>query len=125
MATKPQFHNTPFASSIDEARALIRQCAEPCEAGELIKQTIFRASRRLEMPVSRARDIWYGNARRIEAAEMDRLRRGAREAQLARAWAAFDFLNDRGATSTSNAAVEQLREALLAYQQDLPTDGLA
>ena len=68
MATTTQFLNTPAATSIDEARALIRQCAEPCMAGELVKESIFRASRRLEMPLSRARDIWYGDARRIDDA---------------------------------------------------------
>ena len=78
-----QSPNSPFASSIEEARALIRQCAEPRKVGELVKEAIFRASRRLEMPVSRARDIWYGDARRIDAHEMDRLRLVAEEAELA------------------------------------------
>ena len=59
--------NSAAASSIDEARVLVRRCAEPCKAGELIKEAIFRASRRLEMSLSRARDIWYGAARRIDA----------------------------------------------------------
>ena len=85
MATTTQFLNTPAASSIDEARALIRQCAEPRKVGELVKEAIFRTSRRLGMPVSRARDIWYGDAKRIDADEMDRLRRGAKEAELAQA----------------------------------------
>src|SRR6476620_173708 len=118
MATTTQVLNTPAASSIDEARALIRQCAEPCKAGELVKEAIFRASRRLEMPLSRTRDIWYGDARRIDANEMDRLRRGAEEAELARALAALEFLKDIAATSSSTAAVEQLRAALLAFQHD-------
>jgi hypothetical protein len=85
MPRTSQLPNSPFASSIEEARALIRQCAEPRKVGELVKQAIFRASRRLEMPVSRARDIWYGDARRIDAHEMDRLRRGAEEAELTQA----------------------------------------
>jgi hypothetical protein len=85
MPRTSQFPNSPFASSIEEARALIRQCAEPRKVGELVKEAIFRASRRLEMPVSRARDIWYGDARRIDAHEMDRLRRGAEEAELTQA----------------------------------------
>ena len=118
MATIMQFLNTPAASSIDEARALIRQCAEPFEAGELVKEAIFRASRRLEMPLSRARDIWYGDARRIDANEMDRLRRGAEEAELARALAALEFLKDRAVASSSDEAIKQLRAALLAFQRD-------
>ena len=118
MATTTQVLNTPAASSIDEARALIRQCAEPCKAGELVKEAIFRASRRLEMPLSRTRDIWYGNARRIDANEMDRLRCGAEEAKIARALAAFEFLKDRAVAPSSDEAIKQLRAALLAFQRD-------
>jgi DNA transposition AAA+ family ATPase len=116
MATTTQCLNTQSASSIDEARALIRQCAEPCKAGELVKEAIFRASRRLEMPLSRARDIWYGDARRIDANEMDRLRRVAEEAELARALAALEFLKERTVASPSDEAIRQLRAALLAFQ---------
>ena len=118
MAATTQFLNTPAATSIDEARALIRLCAEPCKAGELVKEAIFRASRRLEMPLSRARDIWYGDARRIDANEMDRLRRGAEEAELARALAALEFLKDRAVASSSDEAIKQLRATLLAFQRD-------
>lgn len=57
MPRTPQCPNSPFESSIDEARALIRQCAEPRKVGELVKQAIFRASRRLEMPVSLGGDL--------------------------------------------------------------------
>jgi hypothetical protein len=116
MATTTQFLNTPAATSIDEARALIRQCAEPCKAGELVKEAIFRASRRLEMPLSRARDIWYGDARRIDANEMDRIRRGAEEAKIARALAALEFVKDKAVASSSDEAIKQLRAALLAFQ---------
>ena len=116
MAITTQCLHTPSASSIDEARALIRQCAEPCKAGELVKEAIFRASRRLEMPLSRARDIWYGDARRIDANEMDRLRRGAEEAGLARALAALEFVKDKAVASSSDEAIKQLRAALLAFQ---------
>ena len=118
MATTTQFPNTPAASSIDEARALIRQCAEPGKAGELVKEAIFRASQRLEMPLSRTRDIWYGDARRIDANEMDRLRRGVEEAELARALAALEFLRDRAVASSSDEAIKQLHAALLAFQRD-------
>jgi hypothetical protein len=92
MAGTSQSTIKPFGSSIDEARALIRKCAEPRKTGELVKEAIFRASRRLAMPISRARDIWYGDARRINAYEMDRLRRGAAEAELAQALAALEYL---------------------------------
>ena len=116
MATTTQIENTPFASSIEEARALIRQCAEPCKAGELVKEAIFRASRRLEMPHSRARDIWYGAARRIDANEMDRLRRVAEESEIATALSALKFLKEKAVASFSAEAIEQLSAALLALQ---------
>src|SRR5229473_3369980 len=101
MARTSQLTNSPFASSIDEARALVRQCAEPRPAGELVKEAIFRASRRLEMPVSRTRDVWYGDARRIDAEEMDRLRRGAEKTELAQALAAIEFLKNKIVASSS------------------------
>src|SRR3982074_1881094 len=118
MASTSQLTHPPFASSIDEARALVRQCAEPRKPGELVKKAIFRASRRLEMPVSRARDIWYGDARRIDAEEMDRLRRGAEEAELAQAVAAIEFLKNKAVASSSHQAITNLRAALLAFQRD-------
>jgi hypothetical protein len=70
------------------------------------------------MPLSRTRDIWYGDARRIDANEMDRLRRGAEEAELARALAALEFLRDGAVASSSDEAIKQLRAALLAFQRD-------
>jgi len=124
MATATPFLNTPAAASIDEARALIRQCAEPCKARELVKEAIFRASRRLEMPLSRARDIWYGDARRIDANEMDRLRRGAEEAKIARAFAALEFLNDRAVASSSDEAIKQLRARCSPFSATMVEDWL-
>ena len=66
------------------------------------------------MPPSRARDIWYGDARRIDADEMDRLRRGAEEAEIARALAALEVLKVR---ASSDEAIKPLRAALLAFQR--------
>ncbi|NOJ43310.1 hypothetical protein [Bradyrhizobium australiense] len=80
------------ASAIAEAQALVRQCAEPCPAGTNIKGAIRKASKHIGMPYSRARNIWYGEARRIEAAEMDQLRRGAEIAGIAQAVAGVEIL---------------------------------
>jgi hypothetical protein len=41
MPRTSQFPNSPFASSIEEARALIQQCAEPRKVGELVKEASF------------------------------------------------------------------------------------
>jgi len=104
------------ASAIDEARALVRLCAEPRPAGDLVKVAIFRASQRLNMPVSRVKDIWYGDARRIDAEEMDQLRRAAKEAELAEAVAAIELLRSKFLASPSLAsddAIASLHAALL------------
>jgi hypothetical protein len=77
--------NSSFASSIDEAQTLVRRCAEPRPAGDQVKAAVRRASRRLGLSFNRTRDIWYGQARRIDAEEMDRLRRRAENSELAHA----------------------------------------
>lgn len=89
-------------SSVSEASELIRRIAGPREAGESIKAAIVKTARRLGFSYSRTRDIWYGNARRIDANEMDALRE--REARLDR---------DRAI-----AAVVVIRERLVSTDED-------
>jgi hypothetical protein len=113
--------NSSYASSIDEAQTLVRRCAEPRPAGDQVKAAIRRASQRLEIPFSRTRDIWYGDARRIDAEEMDRLRRGAEKAELAQAVAAIGFLRNKilaSPSSASNQVITSLHAALLACHRD-------
>jgi hypothetical protein len=110
--------NSPCASSIDEAQALVRRCAEPRPARDSVKAAIRRASQRLEIPFSRTRDIWYGDARRIDAEEMDRLRHGAEKAELAQAVAAIEFLKNRAVAPASHQVITNLHAALLAFQRD-------
>jgi hypothetical protein len=71
-----------------------------------VKAAIRRASRRLGLPYNRTKDIWYGHARRIDAEEMDRLRRRAEEAELAYAIAGIQVLRNRMLTSHSPASRE-------------------
>jgi hypothetical protein len=87
--------SSSYASSIDEAQTLVRRCAEPRPAGDQVKAAIRRASRRLGLPFTRTRDIWYGDARRIDAEEMDRLRHGAENAEFAQAVAGIQVLRNR------------------------------
>ena|ERR1700682_1189124 len=87
--------NSSYASSIDEAQNLVRRCAEPRLAGDQMKAAILRASRRLGFPFNRTKDIWYGDARRIDAAEMDRLRQVAENTELANAIAGIEALRNR------------------------------
>ena len=109
---------SPYASSIDEAQVLVRGCAEPRPAGDQVKAAVRRASQRLGIPFSRVRDIWYGDARRIDAEEMDRLRREAEKAELAQAVAAIEFLKNKAVAPASHQAIANLRAALLAFQRD-------
>ena len=113
--------NSSYASSIDEAQILVRRCAEPRPAGDQVKAAVRRASQRLEIPFSRVRDIWYGDARRINADEMDQLRREAEKAELAQAVAATEFLRNKilaSPSSASNQVITSLHAALLAFQRD-------
>src|SRR5258705_11414722 len=74
-----------YGSPIEEAQALVQRCAEPRPAGDQVKAAILRASRGLGFPFNRTKDIWYGDARRVEAEEMDRLRKVADDSEIARA----------------------------------------
>jgi len=62
-----------FAMSC-EASALVRR-VEPVQRS--VKAAIGSAARRLGWEYTRTREIWYGRARRIDAHEMDALRREA------------------------------------------------
>lgn len=64
-------------TSVSEAAFLIRQVAEPRPVGDSIKGAIRRASYRLGWPFIRAKKVWYEEAARIDAHEMDELRRFA------------------------------------------------
>ena len=105
--------NSPYASSIDEAQTLVRRCAEPRPAADQVKAAIRRASRRLDIPFSRTRDLWYGDARRIDAEEMDRLRQVAENAELALAVAGIGVLRNRMLESSLPAS-RQVFAALTA-----------
>lgn len=78
-----------------EAGDLVRRVAEPRPIGDSVKQAIARAARRLRWSITRTKAIWYAEARRIDASEMDQLRALAREqaaryASLAHALQAVD-----------------------------------
>ena len=115
-----------YASSIEEAQALIRQCAEPRPAGDQVKAAVRRASRRLDLPFSRTRDIWYGDARRIDAREMDRLRQAASRTEFTNAIASIETLRNRMLASRSDAArqvVAGLNTALCALGRKVDESG--
>jgi hypothetical protein len=128
MVETSKLPNPSHASSIEEAQMLVRRCAEPRPAGDQVKGAIFRASRRLGLTFSRTRDIWYGQARRIDAEEMDRLRQAAEDAELACAVAGIEMLGNGMLANRSPAfhdLVAGLNAALRAFgrdQQNAPAD---
>jgi hypothetical protein len=93
--------STVQASSVEEARILVRRCAEPCQAGESIKSALRRVTHRLQFSHIRTRALWYGEARRIDAREMDRLREVADEIELFQAVSAIETLIARIGPSAS------------------------
>jgi hypothetical protein len=84
-----------------------------------VKAAIRRASQRLNIPFSRVRDIWYGDAKRIDANEMDKLRQEAEKAEVARAIAAIEFLKNKAVAPASHRVITHLHAALLAFQHDM------
>ena len=62
------------ASEISDAMRMVRIAAGPRLVGDSIKAAIGRAARKLGWSFTRTRDIWYGDARRLDANEMDALR---------------------------------------------------
>lgn len=64
--------------SDQEACELVRRAADR-SPGDSIKTAIVRVARKLGWSIPRTKAIWYAEARRIDAAEMDQLRALARE----------------------------------------------
>lgn len=89
-------------SSVAEASILVRRLAEPRPAGDKVKAAIVRAARRCGLTYVRTREIWYENARRIEAREMDELRRRAERAEVELAIANLVALRRSLATTDSD-----------------------
>lgn len=59
----------------EEAARLVKAVAEPAIMGDTVKVCIARAAQRMRWTYNRTEDIWRMEARRIDAYEMDQLRR--------------------------------------------------
>lgn len=70
------------SSEISDAMRLVRLAAEPRIVGDSIKAAVNRAARTLGFTPTRTRDLWHGNARRIDSREMDALRAVERRQNL-------------------------------------------
>jgi hypothetical protein len=64
-----------------EASNLMKEIAGPVPVGTRVEEVIRRVARKLRWSESRAKDIYYRAARRIDAEEMDALRSAARVKQ--------------------------------------------
>lgn len=95
-----------------EASELLRRLAEPAPAGVHIEALIRRVSRRVGIGFSRAKSIWYGEARRIDSEEMDRLRKAVVDQYEGRE---FEL---RIRYETLTRELEFLRERLAAERQE-------
>lgn len=101
-------NNVLEGSAIDEARNLIHRCAEPRPPADTVKVAVTRVARRLNFTYSRTRELWYGNARRIDAQEMDALRAGACVADINTGVASLKALRTRVSKVPSPAARQVL-----------------
>jgi hypothetical protein len=61
-----------------EASELLRRLAEPAPAGAHIETLIRSVARKLGLSFSRAKALWYREARIVRSEEMDALRAAAR-----------------------------------------------
>lgn len=71
------------AAIVSEMQAGLRTIAEPVHAGESVKALINKAARRTGFEYWRAREIWYGRARRIDASELEIVRACLRKQEKA------------------------------------------
>ncbi len=76
LSERSEMSDVAFASSL--VRGVV-----PASAGDTIGARIRAAAQRLGWPHSRTRDVWYQQARRIDAREMDQLRTARREVKEA------------------------------------------
>ena len=96
------------------------------DAGATIKERIVKTSRALGWVYSRTRDVWYEQARRIDAHEMDALRAAVRQRELEEAKREYRELDARlarleAAVALANPTLD--REALDLLQQEIRGPG--
>lgn len=68
-------------SDVAEASALVREVVA-VDAGCTVGRRILQTARKLGWSYSRTRDVWYEQARRIDAREMDALRAAKRKREI-------------------------------------------
>lgn len=100
-------------SAVTEAAHLMRHLAEPAVPGESVKAAIMRAARKAGVPAGLGKRLWYGEARRIDADTMDRLRERA----------ALDHAALGGAVNARQALLQRLAAVEAALGISVADDG--
>lgn len=112
-----------------EAATGLRRLAEPIPAGDRVKRQIERAARACGLMYSRAFDLWYRKARRIDAAEIEAIRAAAAQRSRERndAWEAiaddFEALAERAAAlaaRTDRQSADRMRALALRVRRLAP-----
>jgi uncharacterized protein YceH (UPF0502 family) len=107
-----------------EASSLLRALVTPPAPGESVKALIRRAGRRAGLTFSRAKKLWYSEARAIRAEEMDAIRAAAARKQgeaesdlrneiehLRARLAGIEARLDLGGEDSAGAAADLVRQA--------------
>jgi len=66
-----------MSEALCEAQSLLKEYISPPIVGGSVKGRIYQAARDVGFTFSRTHTLWYGNARRVDAEEIDRLRAAA------------------------------------------------
>lgn len=89
----------------------LKELAEPRPVGDLIKTAIGRAARAAGLSYTRAFDVWYGKARRIDDTEARRIERALQEKHEEEARNELHDLRTRLLKMESRLAAEAANES--------------
>ncbi|WP_315833940.1 hypothetical protein [Bradyrhizobium prioriisuperbiae] len=72
-----------------DAAIMLKEFSQPWRPGEFVKDVIARIAPHVGLSPTRAGDIWYGKARRIEADELARIAGALSKKRKAAVWNAI------------------------------------
>lgn len=105
---------------------IVKELAEPRPVGDSVKKAIGRVSIAIGFGWSRTKDLWYGDARRVDAEELDALRL-AKKKREAKRRAAQRIDAEVAARAEAALAVERmvaLRAALASIDADFHREAI-
>jgi hypothetical protein len=114
-------------SSVAEASTLLRSFVGDAPAGTKVKSLITSAAKAAGWKFTRTKDVWYRDARRIEAHEMDRLRSVAAKLEVERTINRLLVLREGLAKTDPDfhrETIDALERALRGMGREVGTVGL-